>query len=660
MPFPRWIAVPALVIVAACTAPSSSETLGATVADGALASIPQLPHVPLCKEAAPGHARCFAHVRTDASGQVVSNAAPQGFGPSDLASAYAIPSGGAGKTVAIVDAFDDPNAETDLATYRAQFGLPPCTTANGCFHKVDQTGGSNFPQSDSDWGGEISLDLDMVSAVCPSCNILLVETTSDDLSDLGAGVNEAVALGATTVSNSYGGAEDSSVIQESEQFYHHDGVIVTASSGDGGFGVNFPASSQYVVGVGGTSLVQSNATSRGWVEGAWSGAGSGCSQFIPKPSFQSDPGCSQRTVADVSAIADPNTGVAVFDSFGEGGWIILGGTSVASPVVASMFAVTGLDTKGVTALYGDPSLLFDVTSGSNGSCGGSYLCTAGPGYDGPTGLGTPNATAWAGGGSSGSSSSSGGGGTDAGGGGSSSSGSSSGGGSSGGSSSGGSSSGSSGGGTDAGGGSSDGPQVTLVSPDDGATLPADSTVTLVAQVDDSVALTQVVLQWQEPSGTVTVDCASPPSGATCSQSADQFTWSFTGTTGARSWSVQATDANGVTASSATRSLTLGGTASATPTVSFDSPSAGATFDVGDGVTVLVEADAPAGVSQVWLDWSSSAGDQQYQLAFLGGTQWGITLPPISGAGGDGSRTLTVTAYDPNDVTGTATETIDVQ
>ncbi len=185
-------------------------------------------------------------------------------------------------------------------------------------------------------------------------------------------------------------------------------------------------------------------------------------------------------------------------------------------------------------------------------------------------------------------------------------------------------------------------------------------MTLVAQVDDSVALTQVVLLWQEPSGTVTVDCASPPGGVTCSQSGDELTWSFTGTTGARSWSVQATDANGDTATSVTRSLTLGGTASATPTVSFDSPSAGDTFDVGDSVTVLVEADAPAGVSQVWLDWSSSAGDQQYSLAFLGGTQWGITLPPISGAGGDGPRTLTITAYDPNDVTGTATETIDVQ
>jgi len=305
MPFPRWIAVSTLLVVAACVAPSNQENLASTAADGALESIPQLPHVPLCKATTAGHARCFAHVRTDASGKVVSNDSPQGFGPSDLQSAYLIPSGGAGKTVAIVDAFDDPNAETDLATYRTQFGLPPCTTANGCFHKVDQSGGTNYPQSDSDWGGEISLDLDMVSAICPACNILLVETSSDDLTDLGTGVNTAATLGATTISNSYGGAEDPSVPQTSQQFYHHDGVLVTASSGDGGFGVNFPASSQYVVGVGGTSLVQSAGTTRGWVEGAWNGAGSGCSQYIPKPTFQTDPGCARSPTSRPSPTRTP-------------------------------------------------------------------------------------------------------------------------------------------------------------------------------------------------------------------------------------------------------------------------------------------------------------------------------------------------------------------
>jgi hypothetical protein len=644
MPLPRWIAVVALFVVPACATPSS-ESIASTDPSAALAAIPQLPHVPLCKAAAQGHARCFAHVRTDASGHVVVNDTPQGFGPSDLQSAYSIPAGGAGKTVALVDAFDDPNAETDLAVYRAQFGLPPCTTANGCFHKVDQSGGSNYPQSDSDWGGEISLDLDMVSAICPGCNILLVETNSDDLDDLGAGVNTAASLGATTISNSYGGSEDSSVTQTSEEYYHHDGVVVTASSGDGGFGVNFPASSQYVVGVGGTSLVNTGGAGRGWTEGAWNGAGSGCSAFIPKPGFQSDPGCSLRTVADVSAVADPNTGLAVYDSFGEGGWIVLGGTSAASPIVAAAFALTGLSSQGVSALYSNPSLVFDVTSGSNGSCGGSYLCTAGPGYDGPTGLGTPDGTAWAGGGSG--SSSGGGSGSSSGGGGGSSSGSSGGSGSS------------SGSGSGSSGGGGTGPAIALVSPGDGASLAANSQVTLVADVTDSVALTQVVLEWQQPSGTVTVDCASPPDGATCTQSGNEYTWTFVGTTGSRVWSVEATDADGNTATSAARSLTLGDS-STTPTVSFDSPSQGDTYDVGDSVAVVVEAGAPDGVSQVWLTWSSTAGDQQYQLDYLGGTQWGITLPPISGSGGSGPRTLTVTAYDPNDVTGSSSITIQVE
>ncbi len=321
---PRWLLLVLLALVAACATPTA-ETIGTTRGSGgaALGSIPQLPHTPLCKAAPAGHGRCFAHVRTDASGQIVTNATPQGFGPQDLQSAYAVPAGGAGRTVAIVDAFDDPNAETDLAAYRAQFGLPPCTTANGCFHKVDENGGNNYPQSDAGWGGEISLDLDMVSAVCPACNILLVEVASDTLDDLGTGVSTAVSLGAAAVSNSYGGGEDPSDTQAEQQYFHHPGVLVTASSGDGGYGVSFPASSQYVVGVGGTSLVASGGTSRGWVEGAWDGAGSGCSSYITKPSFQTDTGCGQRTVADLSAVADPNTGVAVYDTFGQGGWILL-------------------------------------------------------------------------------------------------------------------------------------------------------------------------------------------------------------------------------------------------------------------------------------------------------------------------------------------------
>lgn len=294
----------------------------------------------------------------------------------------------------IVDAYDDPNAESDLGVYRSQFGLAACTTANGCFRKVNQSGGTRYPRANGGWAQEISLDLDMVSAICPNCHILLVEASSNSLSNLGTAVNEAAALGATEISNSYGGGEFSSDTSYDTSYYNHPGIAITASSGDNGYGVEYPAASQYVTAVGGTTLTRAS-NSRGWSETAWSGTGSGCSAYDPKPSWQTDSGCSKRTVADVSAVADPNTGVSVYDSFsyqGQSGWLVFGGTSVASPIIASVYALAG---NAATVTYGSypyshTSSLNDVTSGSNGSCGGSYLCTAGPGYDGPTGLGTPN------------------------------------------------------------------------------------------------------------------------------------------------------------------------------------------------------------------------------------------------------------------------------
>jgi subtilase family serine protease len=296
--------------------------------------------------------------------------------------------------VGIVDAYDDPNAESDLGVYRSQFGLAACTTANGCFRKVNQSGGTRYPRANGGWAQEISLDLDMVSAICPNCHILLVEASSNSLSNLGTAVNEAAALGATEISNSYGGGESSSDTSYDTSYYNHPGIAITASSGDNGYGVEYPAASQYVTAVGGTTLTRAS-NSRGWSETAWSGTGSGCSAYDPKPSWQTDSGCSKRTVADVSAVADPNTGVSVYDSFsyqGQSGWLVFGGTSVASPIIASVYA---LASNAATVTYGSypyshTSSLNDVTSGSNGSCGGSYLCTAGPGYDGPTGLGTPN------------------------------------------------------------------------------------------------------------------------------------------------------------------------------------------------------------------------------------------------------------------------------
>ncbi|WP_455569935.1 putative Ig domain-containing protein [Streptomyces xanthochromogenes] len=347
---------------------------------------------------------CLALARTDVQHHlgISPAAAPSGYGPTDLQSAYALPSSaGAGATVAIVDAQDDPNAESDLATYRSQYGLPACTTANGCFKKVDQNGGTNYPTADSGWAGEISLDVDMVSAVCPQCHILLVEATSANMDDLGAAVNRAVTMGAKYVSNSYGGSEDSTDPSSDASYFNHPGVAITVSSGDSGYGVEYPAASQYVTSVGGTSLSRASNT-RGWSESVWGsssggeGAGSGCSAYDPKPSWQSDTGCAKRTVADVSAVADPNTGLAVYDSYQASGWNVYGGTSASSPIIAGVYALAGTpaaNTNPASYPYAHTSSLNDVTSGANGSCSPAYLCKAAAGYDGPTGLGTPNGTA---------------------------------------------------------------------------------------------------------------------------------------------------------------------------------------------------------------------------------------------------------------------------
>ena len=384
--------------------------IAAGVTPGAVAaSNPGAPAAPaatpqteaLCGPAAPGYASCLSLLRTDiaarARSQIASLASPSGYGPADLQSAYALgpaSSGGSGETVAVVDAYDQPNAELDLAAYRAQYGLSACSTANGCFRKVNQSGGSIYPTADSGWGAEIDLDIEMVSAVCPNCHILLVEASSNSISDLGAAVGEAVALGAVAVSNSYGAGEWSGETGY-DTYYNYPGVAVTASSGDGGYGVEYPAASPNVVAVGGTTLNRATNT-RGWTETAWSGAGSGCSAYESKPAWQTDAGCAKRTVADVSAVADPNTGVAVYDDYGYGGWLVFGGTSVASPIIASTYALAGTPAKGTypgSYPYANRASLNDVTSGSNGSCSPSYLCTAGLGYDGPTGLGTPKGTA---------------------------------------------------------------------------------------------------------------------------------------------------------------------------------------------------------------------------------------------------------------------------
>jgi subtilase family serine protease len=353
-----------------------------------------------------GFSHCDLKLLADLQRHPLAAAAPAaGYGPSDLQSAYALPSqsAGGGQTVAIVDAFDDSTAEADLATYRSTYGLPPCTTANGCFKKVNQSGvQGSYPTNDQGWGLEISLDLDMVSAACPNCHILLVEASTNVSSNLYAAVDTAARLGANEISNSYGGSE-SSGDPANEVHFNHPGTAITVSSGDSGYGVEFPAASPHVTAVGGTSL--SRATNaRGWTETAWSGSGSGCSAYEAKPSWQTDSGCARRSVADVSAVADPNTGVNVYDSncnivgqlLGQcfKGWGVVGGTSASSPIIASVYALAGnASTVNYGSYpYGHTSSLNDVTAGNNGTCTPGYLCTAGAGYDGPTGLGTPNGT----------------------------------------------------------------------------------------------------------------------------------------------------------------------------------------------------------------------------------------------------------------------------
>ena len=382
--FKTW---PALLLGGALLA----STVAAHAADEA-AALPRVRSVHACDpNVAEGFARCHAHIVVDASGAFATTATPSGYGPADLRSAYNITgSGNSATVIAVVDAYHYASAESDLGVYRSQFGLPPCTKANGCFTQVDQNGGTNFPRTNLGWNQEAALDLQMVSAMCPNCRIVLVEAKNSQLTNLATAVMTAAGLaGVHAISNSYGGSESGS--SGTESHYNHPGIAVTVSSGDAGFGVQFPASSPHVTAVGGTSLTKAS-NSRGWAETVLSGAGSGCSAVYAKPSWQADAGCSRRTVADVAAVADPATGVAVYapKTRTKSGWLVFGGTSVAAPLIAGIYGVNGGAVNYGADPYGHLGALWDVTSGSNGSCGGTYLCTGEVGYDGPTGLGTPN------------------------------------------------------------------------------------------------------------------------------------------------------------------------------------------------------------------------------------------------------------------------------
>jgi subtilase family serine protease len=338
-----------------------------------------------CPIESAGTIHCLALIRTDLVGEIAPVA---GYGPSDLQSAYNLPSAtnGTGQTIGIVDAFDDPNAEADLGVYRSYYGLPPCTTANGCFSKVNQDGiASNYPPPSTIWAPEISLDLDVVSAVCPNCNILLVEGNRQSTLDLGTAVDTAAQLGANVISNSYAGPAN-----VGSEYYDHPGVIITAGAGDSGYNNQYPADFPTVVAVGGTVL-RSAQGGRGWTETVWPWTGAGCTR-LPKPDWQVDDNCRGRIGNDVAAVASADPGVAAYDSYDNSGWIVVGGTSVSTALISGVYGLAGnaASLDAAQSLYTNASSLNDITSGSDGTCKVFYYCNAGPGYDGPTGNGTPN------------------------------------------------------------------------------------------------------------------------------------------------------------------------------------------------------------------------------------------------------------------------------
>ncbi len=372
----------AALAIAACSGGSSGlpATTGQTPAQGR--SIPQWQAQNLARAACPDMGPGYAHCDALIENVKVSPGVVLGWAPADFQARYNLPSTtkGAGQIVAIVDAYDNPNVASDLAAYRTNFALG---TAN--FTKYNQKGQtSNYPQGNTGWGTEIDLDVQMVSAVCPKCTIYLIEANSNNTSDLETAEKEAVTLGAHVISNSWGGGG------ADQSAFDSPGVVYLASAGDGGYGTQNPAQLPTVVAVGGTRLSK-NGTA--YSETTWPDTGSGCAQGVTKPSWQHDSGCTGRTMNDVSAVA---AGVAVYDTYGSHGWGEVAGTSVSSPMVGGIFGLAGnASSQDAAKKFWSQSKkkykkdLHDITTGNDGSCG-TYLCTAGPGYDGPTGWGTPN------------------------------------------------------------------------------------------------------------------------------------------------------------------------------------------------------------------------------------------------------------------------------
>lgn len=389
-------------------------------------------HEAVCGNAAPGEIHCDSRVvvRGDGSGDHVTPdqnrsdrgrggggggggggstppPLPSGYGPAQFLTAYDLTGHVTGHPIiAIVDAYDHPAIQSDLDIYSDTYGIPRLPACSGpiaqssvpCFQKVNQYGQAGaYPQKNAGWALEIALDVEVAHAVCQDCSILLVEASSNSYTNLMAAIDRAVALGAIVISNSWGSSEFAGETTYDSHF-NRPGVAFTFSSGDSGYGAQYPAASPYVTAVGGTSLFL-NADGSYRQELAWSGAGSGCSAFEAKPAWQLDPLCARRMIADVSAVADPNTGAAVYDSVrysSKVGWWQVGGTSLAAPIVAAVYALSGNTVGAANSIpyaLASASTMHDVVGGSNGFCGASYLCTALSGFDGPTGLGSPKGVA---------------------------------------------------------------------------------------------------------------------------------------------------------------------------------------------------------------------------------------------------------------------------
>jgi hypothetical protein len=345
----------------------------------------------LCRSTTRTQYGCF--VKLDASTRKAGRATPDpgGWGAPALRQAYGLGADPAPSTVAVIVAYDYPHAEADMNRYRRQFGLPTCTSASGCFTKLNQKGQQgHYPPQDYGWGVEASLDLQMISTSCPTCHVVLVEANQPTDKALGHAEETAVKAGAKVTNHSFGRIELTGTRAQAA-LYTHPGVTAVASTGDFGYEpASFPASAPSVVAVGGTTLARSTTAARGWTERAWQFGGSGCSAYFAKVQGQTDTSCHMRTDSDVSAVA---RGLAIYNTSlppRYRGWLEVDGTSASSPLIAGMIGSDGQGGLRPADLYAGPADAFnDVTSGSNGFCKGNYMCTGVTGYDGPTGLGTP-------------------------------------------------------------------------------------------------------------------------------------------------------------------------------------------------------------------------------------------------------------------------------